>query len=252
MPVLVYDNGETPLDAQKHHGARVLHVGTAPDADLRIPSLPGAAPIDALIVQSQVYKVYVLVDSSGGGSARVNGRPVVRLKALRHRDRIDLGHFHLTYWELIVRKVAHGSKLAGNVCQVCFDAIAVGEEAVRCPWCDSPHHRACWFYLQNCSLEACGYPVQQTMCQILSPPARFEEVAETSPIVREKKTCPAGERRDMAPFRPGDHVAYCPTCETLFHTECWLALSRCPKCSYDIAALIDRVFKPARGTGGRA
>lgn len=247
MPVLVYSSGETRLDAQ----SGVLHIGTGPEATLRLPPDIGVDSMRAVITQSSIYRVYVLVDLvDGAPPLRVNDQPVMRLKALRHRDRIALGSFEMAFWELDIREIQRGSSLEGKVCQVCFGLIVAGEEAVTCPWCESPHHRACWFYLQNCSLEACGYPVRQTMCQILSPPARFEQLPETSPIVREKRFCLANQRRDIASFRPGDQVAYCPGCETPFHAECWLALPRCSRCSYDISALTDRVFKPARKEGG--
>lgn len=40
-----------------------------------------------------------------------------------------------------------------GVCQVCGDPME--SEVVRCERCDTPHHGACWEYIQGCSTFAC-------------------------------------------------------------------------------------------------
>lgn len=249
MAVLLHKSGEEHFDVIRHPAG--YRIGTSPDAHLRVPSGLGVEPLHVTVTQSEIYRVSVLVDCARSAvPVLVNDVPVALLKALQHRDRISIGAFEMTYWEVVVAQVRPGSAHLGKSCQVCFDVFTVGDEVVRCPRCDSPHHRPCWFYLDRCSYYGCGYPVQEITCQILTPPFRFEELSAVSPAVKEKRTCPAGQARDIADFRARDHVAQCPSCSTFFHTTCWLGLSRCPKCSYDVASLLQRAFVPGTSREG--
>jgi hypothetical protein len=44
------------------------------------------------------------------------------------------------------------------------------------------------------------------------------------------------------PFQLRQNVAFCPSCHTPYHLECFLTLSDCPVCKYDITALVNRLF----------
>jgi len=230
---------------QVHEFRGDLQVGTTGENRFRLPRDLLVAPHHVVISRSSFFQVPVLIDLAGDEARTlVNGRRVVRLKTLRHRDRIELGKAHLEFWELVVRQVSSGSPLIGQRCLVCYASLQPGDRVITCPRCRSPHHQDCWFNLSLCSYYGCGYPVQQTMRRVLAPKVHFERLEEESEPVETKKMCQAGNPRDQAPFKAHEWVAYCPDCGTLFHTECWLTLQQCPVCGYDIAGLIRQALDP--------
>jgi Zn finger protein HypA/HybF involved in hydrogenase expression len=94
----------------------------------------------------------------------------------------------------------------------------------------------------------------------LSPWVAFERhLEEDSPLLERKKeeriirpgtVCHAGTPRDRAPFQARQKVAYCPSCRTPYHLECWLQLDQCPVCQHKVRELIDRVFLSLAGSKG--
>ena len=222
-----------------------LGIGTASENEFRLPLGLKVASRHAMIARSTFFQVPVLVDLAGEAArTRVNGRRVVQLKTLRHKDVLEVGQARLEFWEVMIRNVIPGSSLIGQRCLVCFDSIRSGDQTVACPRCQSPYHKGCWFYLSTCAYYGCGYPVQETLRRVLAPWMRFEKVEEESALVRDKTICRAGNERDQGAFKQQDYVAYCPECQTPFHAECWLALERCTVCQYDVDSLIRRVLDP--------
>lgn len=243
MAVLIYRASDGSV-LERDFGAE-LRIGTAGENEFRLPASIGVAQRHAIIARSAFFQAPVLVDLAGDAAlTRVNGRRVVQIKTLRHKDVIELGQAHLEFWEVTIRQARPGSPVIGQRCLVCYDTIRAGDEVITCPRCRSPYHKNCWFYLSTCAYYGCLYPVQETLRRVLSPWMRFEKLEEESPLVRDKKTCRAGNDRDQGAFKPQEYVAYCPGCQTPFHAECWLMLDRCPVCQYDATALIRRVLDP--------
>jgi hypothetical protein len=216
--------------------------------DLRLPAELGVVGMHATIARSAVYQVPVLIDRAGEAAAtRVNGRRVAGLKALRHRDEIRLGSARLVYWELVLRRLADDSPLVGARCLVCYDPFLGGDEVITCPRCRSAdHHKECWGYLSHCARDACDYPVQEAMRRGLSRWVRFERLEEETDLIRTRKVCAAGRPRDEGGFKAGDHVSWCPDCQSPFHAECWFVLPRCPECGHHIDGLIRAALTPGQ------
>ncbi len=230
-----------------------IHIGTDAGNELRLSPDLSVAPRHAIVSRSEHYKVPVLIDLAGeSAQTRVSGRRVVLLKALRNRDRIELGDAVLEFWEIIMREVTDDSALTGKICDICKSGFSAGQRVIVCPRCKTPYHRSCWLciaHINTCPYYGCGYPVGQALQRALAGCARFEKLEEENALVQEKKSCAAGgERDEKSPFKQGDSIAYCLDCGTPFHLECWLQLRACPVCQQDIAGLIDMVLVPGRST----
>lgn len=243
MAVLIYRASDGSI-LERDFSAE-LRIGTASENEFQLPGGLTVAPHHAIIARARFFQTPVLVDLAGDVAlTRINGRRVVQLKTLHHKDMIEVGQAHLEFWEIMIRKIAPGSPIIGQRCLVCYDVIRPGDEVVACPRCQSPYHKNCWFYLSTCAYYGCGYPIQETLRRVLSPWLRFEKLEEESSLVKERKSCRAGNERDQGTFKPQEYVAYCPDCQTPFHAECWFMLDRCPICQYDVAALLRRVLDP--------
>ncbi len=221
-----------------------VRLGAAVDSTLRLASGLSVLPHHAIICRSVLYGVWVLVDLAGReGDTRVNTHRFVRLKTLRHRDRIQLGHAEVVFWEMVIENTTADSPWFGKRCPVCYGPpMNVGEPVVFCPRCQTPHHRDCWFGQTICSCYGCEYPVQAEALRALPTRVLFDSLEEGSDLVVQKAICSAGELRDQSPFKPGEHVAYCPGCGSPYHAACFFGLRECPVCKYDAAALIADVF----------
>ena len=72
--------------------------------------------------------------------------------------------------------------VAGQLCAICQNRIAVHESACRCPSCRSPYHRGCWEEIGGCASYGCD----------CTPSAKAERRAgEGAMGWGEAKTCPA-------------------------------------------------------------
>ncbi len=243
MAVLTYQSPDDQI--LEHEFIVEVNIGTGLENDFRLPGDLSVASKHAVISRSEHYQVPVLIDFAAETSqTRVNGRGVVCLKILRHRDNILLGDAKLVFWEMRVRDVTPGSLLEKKTCLVCYDMLQPGDQAVECPRCLAPHHKECWFYLTTCSYYGCGYPVQETIRRSMAPWVRFEKLEEKSELVKENIICGARNERDLTPFKQGEYIAFCPDCETPFHTECWFGLQECQECGYNVSQLMNAVFVP--------
>lgn len=245
MSILIFEVSDG--SSQEYEFAKEVSIGTDNDNGVILPMELSVAPRHAIISRSELYQVPVLVNLANGTfQTRVNRRRVVRLKTLRHRDKIELGQAHLLFWEIIIRKVTLDSPILQYRCMVCYDKFRPGVQVVSCPRCQRPLHKDCWFLSPICPQHACNYPIEETMRRALAHHVQFEELDEDSKLVKEKKTCVVGNKRDQAPFNPHEHIVYCPNkCETSFHIQCWFLLERCPTCSYNVKSLINSIFVPA-------
>ncbi len=222
-----------------------LRIGTDADADFCLPAELRLPPERIVIARSTVFQVPVLLaPRSPAAQARVNGRRVVALKTLRHKDLIQVGDADLEFWELVIRKVTPRSPLVGKRCLVCYRNLQVADDAISCPRCELPYHKHCWFYLETCATYACGYPILDMLKRVLSSAVRFKKLEAESELVKRATTCRAGQARDQGPFKANDYIAYCPKCDTPFHAQCWLALERCPSCGADVDTVIRSVLDP--------
>jgi hypothetical protein len=226
-----------------------LTVGAAPGNGLRLPPELGVAPRHALVTRSAVYHVPVLVHLAGESAPlRVNGRRVVRLRALRHQDRIELGRARLLFVEVALHHVAAGSPLRGKKCLVCGGVFVEGDEVVPCPrpHCRALHHARCWVTIPICSEYACGYPVEELIRRVLARWLAFEKLERESELVKEQKLCAHCTRRHRVPFQPEETAVRCPRCAAPYHVECWFQQDACPAagCGYDVAALIRAALAP--------
>ena len=89
-----------------HKFGQEATIGTAEDNSLRVPPGLSVAPHHAAILRSAIYNVHVLVDlGTRDTDTRVNGRRVVVLRALRHRDRIELGSVSMEFLEVVASVV---------------------------------------------------------------------------------------------------------------------------------------------------
>lgn len=248
MPVLIFRAPDGVI--QERQFSAGLCIGTASDNEFCLPPDLLIAPHHAVIVRSEILRLPVLVDlTNGAWPTRVNGRRVVQLKTLQHYDGIELGHAQLKFWEINLQEIGSGSLLLEKKCPVDYKNFCAGDQVVACPRCQTVHHKHCWFLLSVCSLEGCGYPVQERIRRALASWVHFEKLDETSSLVKEKKLCLAGKRRDQSPFKDQEFVAYCPACNTPFHVVCWLALQQCPVCQYEIAGLLERILAPKIASG---
>lgn len=244
-------------------------IGSAPAspgaAGLDALTLPPAASLEprhALIMRAQTTKMPVLIDLSGHDT-RVNQRPVVELKVLRHADRITLGQTRLTFWEIRIMRLTPQSPYVHYICALCKKPLALGDEIIVCPYYPAVLHRICWFATPTCPDGTCEYRNHAVVMDTLStwsaasppgdlPPGRmrttvrFErELEEQSDLIKRRMTCSAGNAYDQVPFRPQASVVYCPSpaCNTPYHLQCWLGLPACVRCGHDIQALLNQVFQ---------
>jgi len=236
---------------QEHKFAEDASLGSGQSSDLRLPSELGVLPRHAAISRSVYYQIPVLIDYAlEEACTRVNGQAVVFLKALRHHDSIELGRARLQFWEIYSRQVAEESPLLGKRCLVCYQVIQVGDRVIACPRCDAPHHEECWCLLPHCSYYGCGYPIQEAFRRVLAPELRSGKLEEEAELVKSKTLCRGAQPRDQSPFKEADVVAYCPSCDTPYHFECWLAFAQCPVCQFDAARLLRGTLDPTPDPDG--
>jgi ribosomal protein L37AE/L43A len=221
---------------------RELRIGSDAGRDgLVLSEALGVAAEHAVITRAVIGKLLVLVDLTGVG-LRVNRQRVTTLRVLHHGDIIEVGRVQLVLREIQIRRLA-AAKGRYKLCVPCSDDLRPGEEVVFCPNCAVPHHRHCWFSIPICSTDGCQYPIRETAIKALSPPCAFlVNLEQGAKLIAEKRKCDAGTRLDVVAFQEGDDVALCPSCEAPFHLRCWLGLERCTLCSYEVRALLDRVF----------
>lgn len=244
MPILIMHTADGMLIEHEFQGE--LRIGAASNDDLRLIDGHSIAPHHAVIARSAIYQVPILVDLTNEEAwTGVNGRRVIRLKALRHKDVIEVGGAQLEFWEMVTRSVTHGSQLDGKICPVCYTEILPGEEIIACPRCQTAHHKEHWFEIPTCSTYACGYPVQETLRRVLAPHMSFEKLTEEHKLVKEQTRCTAENSRDKVAFKDEEDVTFCPQCNRPYHVECWLLLPQCRSCGFDITHLLQSVFTPA-------
>lgn len=251
MATLIYRTDDGPLQELTFRGD--LRLGADAHNNLVLPGRLGVAPEHALITRSALNRVPVLIDLVGEGTW-VEGRRVIGLQVLRHGARLRLGQVEFTMLELRIIRLRRGDHAVGRPCKVCFEVQRPGAEVVICPNnCGSMICRACWTYTTICPDYICGYPMHTAVMDALATHLRFERsIAEDSPLVERMNSrgivinqgmrCKAGEPRDQVKFQPSEHAAFCPSCDLPFHLECWLRLSHCPVCRFDVQQLIDTVF----------
>lgn len=187
----------------------------------------------------------MLIDlTKGRAPPRVNGRRVVRLRRLRHWDRLEVGQANLTFCDLMTLQVDQDPVLSKARCTVDFRPFTPGETIVRCPNCEDAHHLHCWLHIERCPRYGCSFPARDALRFALSRSMRFAALDGEDEVIKRKKKCPCRTVRDSIPFRPGERVGYCPKCATPFHTVCWMTSERCPVCSYEVAVLIKRTLTP--------
>lgn len=220
-----------------------LRIGSAAGNELRLSPELGAAPRHAVITRSEPLQLPLLFDLAGAEQTRVNRRPVIRLKTLRHGDEIEVGRLHMQYWELIARPTTPQSPFLGNECPVCNAPFQIGDETIACPRCLAPHHLRCWLRLEYCSREGCVYPARETIERAIAPLVAVEVLEKTGDPVAKSWRCPAGNDVDTVPFFEGQHVCVCPKCTNYYHLSCWLTRSTCD-CGFDVAALLRQLLVP--------
>jgi len=241
MAILIYQDASGRY--MEREFSEEVRIGSDPQRnDVVLPAEWDVAPEHAVITRSALNRMPLLVDLIGRGT-KVNGQQIVRIRVLRQGDDLQIGQARLTLWEVRIARLLAGSRVVGRECPVCTDEFRAGDEVVVCPRCRTVHHRDCWFRIQVCAYYGCGYPIHETVMDTLAPWVVFDRKLDgESELVRNKKSCVAGNQSDQAPFQEGQKVAYCPSCHTPFHLECWLRLVHCPVCQYPVRELINRVF----------
>jgi hypothetical protein len=252
MPVLMYqDNQGNYQEYEIADKMSMTRIGSDPDNnDVILPTASGVASRHAVILRSQVNHLLVLVNLAGEHT-RVNGRTVLSIKVLRQQDVIQLGQVSLMIWEIRVSTLTIDSPYLKQHCQYCSGNFLMGNELIICPRCASPFHLHCWLSLTICANYPCNYPVRERVLQALSPSfLKFEAVSPE--LLQKRATCQARTRVDQIPFQVRDQVAYCPapSCQAVYHLQCWLALERCTQadCGFDNLKLLKHVFSTAEGS----
>jgi hypothetical protein len=244
MPLLVYRD----LDGEMSNVAFTRSIALAGSVEGPLfaqAQAPGGEHL--LITRAVVTQMPVLLPPAGDpGRVRVNGLPVAGLQVLRHGDRIGIDLDEVVYWEVVLRTADDVDAARLGPCPVCRSALRAGQWVVECPRCHVVQHRRCWFGIVRCPTHACVYPILQTVWRALAPPARFERLESGSSLVKERRRCTAGSRRDRGNFKDGEVAVYCPGCEQPFHASCWLELRECPTtgCGFSVASLIRSAFTP--------
>ena len=252
MPVLIYQDSENHY--KEWSFSDKIRIGSDPARnDLVLPTTAGVAPQHAVIINSMLNRMRVLVDLAGQNT-RVNDRPIVSIQVLHQRDVLELGKIRLTMWEIRITSISQKDPSVGKPCLVCRRPFEVGKEVITCPRCFSLYHRECWFAINPCANYTCGYPVLESIMDALSASVTFErdlaenselvELRRSGQVIKKGKTCQARTREDQIPFQVGNDVAYCPSpaCRATFHPACWLNLERCTRCDYNIRQLLDETF----------
>jgi hypothetical protein len=253
MPILIYHDRDGQY--QEHFFQDSIRIGSDPTNDLVLPAEAGVAPHHTVITRTTLNRLHILVDMAGQRT-RVNGRSVVSFQVLNQRDEIQLGSCSLKMWEMRMKRLVAGDPAVGQECKTCKGVFAPEDEVILCPRCSKPTHRTCGFFMDKCPTYLCEYPMQTRIMEVLAPWVLFERYeAKERDIIEMKEDyvitlrrggmrCPAGNRRDLVPFQPGEYLAYCPatSCRTPFHLPCWLMLQSCPRCQYDVQHLITHVF----------
>lgn len=225
-----------------------IRIGTAPgdtENSIVLPNHLDIAPLHAVISRSEHYGTSVLINlAEEPAITRVNRQPVVKLRTLRHRDRIQLGQAELEFWEMTAQRLEADARQIGQTCPVCFNEFAPGESMIVCPRCESPYHKNCWFISEVCGAYGCEYPIQKSIQRALATRIRFEKLESTAELVKQSQKCSAGNPIDRVPFQAGEIVAHCPECHTPFHSVCFFGLQNCSSCNFDVAHLMQSVFDP--------
>jgi Prokaryotic RING finger family 1/FHA domain len=250
MPFLRYQN--TVAEHKEYEFRAETSIGSDPDlVALALAADLGVAAEHAVILRSTVTNMPVLVDLQGD-STYVNGLQVAEIKVLHQGDIITLGRARLTFWEVSITRVSPRNRAIGRECPVCTEEFRIGDMVIACPRCNTVHHSDCWFAIPICCFFTCEYPIHEIVMDALAPTVNFErsldrrsklvELKDGEDILQPGVHCSAGNPRDQVPFQLQQTVAYCPTCNTPYHLECWLGMSSCVICRYNVSLLIHQVF----------
>lgn len=234
-----------------------VRIGSDPAwAALTLPAEAGVRARHAVLTRAALNRLLLVVAPEhdaphSGDDLRVNGHAVTRLRVLRQGDTLRVGRVDLHVWEVVVHRLEDDDPALGRLCPVSRRAFAIGDEVIACPGCGTLHERAAWFLIEHCAA-GCGYPNRVVVLDTLEQRVRLERsLDDDSPLIERVRNgsviqdgtyCQAGSARDQVPFQKGQNVAYCPSCSTPFHLECFLMLDACPVCQHANRALIDELF----------
>lgn len=95
-----------------------------------------------------------------------------------------------------LRATLANSKWAGTACPHCQQPISIGEAAVLCPSCFTPHHAACWRANENkCAKDG-------TAARVIEPRGRGAPAATEAPPVAAPAPKPAAAAPAATPAKP--------------------------------------------------
>jgi hypothetical protein len=93
------------------------------------------------------------------GAANINGREILGISILRHRDHLQIASRQLLFSTERLAKVEPFTGAADVCCGRCTRQIAPKSPSVRCPKCGIFHHGSaedpCWEYAPQCSVCDC-------------------------------------------------------------------------------------------------
>lgn len=218
-----------------------ITIGSDAQNDLQLSADLDVLPKHAILTWAQAPISFVLLDLSEG-KTWVNDLPVLKMKALRHLDRIHIGKAEMTYVEIHSEILHEGSPYIGQYCMLYGnEMLKMGDEVVICR-CGAVYHRGCWFRMERCSRSGCWYPIRNFLVKRLSGKVILQKVEKDSELT--KKFCPAGQDEDKTQFQPDQEIINCPKCFTPYHIGCLLLQETCihPGCDFPIRKLADTIF----------
>jgi hypothetical protein len=256
MPLLTFVDGDGTRQRLTLADNADICIGTDGTwSHVQLPAALGVAPRHAVIARSTLNRLLMLVDLTGD-QTWVNQHPVVKVRVLRQGDTLRLGRCELNIWEVTIRHLYPDDPAVGQKCPVSRRVLQVGDAVIACPGCGMVHERDAWFLIERCAA-GCGYPNRAIILDTLpagvmvernlDAESRLVERIEKGKVLQDGDFCQAGQARDQVPFQQGQNAVYCPSCQSPFHLECFLTLSACPVCQYDIAGLIDQTFLADEG-----
>lgn len=251
VPLLTLYQGQANAQSWQFPETAPIRIGTeAGWSDLVLPDGAQVAPRHAVIDRAALNRLLMVVDVHGA-AVWVNDHPVTGLRVLRQGDVLRVGDCALVVWEVQIKTLEPGNLAVGRRCPVSRRELSPGDEVIACPGCGTVHSRSAWLMIEHCAA-GCGYPNRLVVMDTLSREVRLArsldsdsdliETRQGDRVIQTGKHCQAGFARDRVPFQQGQNVAYCPSCATPYHLECFLTMRECPVCKFDSRALINRLL----------
>ena len=97
-----------------------------------------------------------------------------------------------------------------DLCPYCYQVVEAGSNSVRCPQCNTIHHRECWDLNDGCAKYGC--PSRDAV-----RPGASERSPAAAPAVHSLGFCPYCQM----PIAADWELVRCPRCNTPYHAQCW-------------------------------